>query len=96
MPWRHDDQVIAVFSSSLSTDAEFAALRWLLIEMSAAATVGVLILGLTIRMIFARVIIRPLTGVAAALRFEGSPRATKRSRFRPRPRPMRSVPWRGP
>ncbi len=62
-----DGQVIAVFSSSLSTTAEFAALRWLLAEMAGASLVGVLILTLVIRAIFARVISRRMNGMTAAM-----------------------------
>ena len=62
-----DGQVIAVFSSSLSTTAEFAALRRLLAEMAGASLVGVLILMLVIRTIFARVISRRMNGMTAAM-----------------------------
>jgi methyl-accepting chemotaxis protein len=63
-----DGQVIAVFSSSLSTTAEFAALRRLLAEIAGAAVVGTLILMLMIRAIFARVISRRLIGMTVAMR----------------------------
>ena len=61
-------QVLAVFSSSLSTTAEFAALRRLLMEMAGASVVGTVILVLIIRVIFARVISRRLVGMTAAMR----------------------------
>jgi methyl-accepting chemotaxis protein len=61
-------QVLSVFSSSLSTAADFAALRRLLAELAAASVAGTLILMLTIRMIFARVISRRLVEMTAAMR----------------------------
>jgi methyl-accepting chemotaxis protein len=61
-------QVLSVFSSSLSTTAEFAALRQLLMEMAGASVVGTVILVLIIRVIFARVISRRLVGMTAAMR----------------------------
>ena len=63
-----DGQVLAVFSSSLSTAAQFAALRRLLAEMAMAALAGTVILVLIIRAIFARVISRRLTGMTAVMR----------------------------
>jgi methyl-accepting chemotaxis protein len=63
-----DGQVLSVFSSSLSTAAEFAALRRLLTEMAAASVLGTLVLVLTIRVIFGRVISRRLVGMTAAMR----------------------------
>ena len=61
-------QVLAVFSSSLSTAAAFAALRRLLMEMAGASVVGTVILVLAIRVIFARVISRRLNGITAVMR----------------------------
>ena len=63
-----DGQVLSVFSSSLSTAAEFASLRRLLAEMAGASVAGTLILVLTIRVIFGRVISRRLVGMTAAMR----------------------------
>ncbi len=62
-----DGQVIAVFSSSLSTTAEFATLRRLLAVMACASVVGTLILVLGIRMIFVRVISRRLVAMTGAM-----------------------------
>ncbi|MGA3402076.1 MAG: methyl-accepting chemotaxis protein [Acetobacteraceae bacterium] len=61
-------QVLSVFSSSLSTAADFAALRRLLTEMACASVVGTLILVLAIRVIFARVISRRLNGITVVMR----------------------------
>jgi methyl-accepting chemotaxis protein len=61
-------QVIAVFSSSLSTAADFAALRRLLAGMAGAALTGMLILLLIIRLIFVRVISRRLSGMTMVMR----------------------------
>ena len=61
-------QVLAVFSSSLSTAAGFAALRRLLLSMAAASVVGTAILVLAIRAIFARVISRRLNAITAVMR----------------------------
>ena len=61
-------QVLAVFSSSLSTTAQFAALRRLLTEMAGAALVGLLICVLAVRLVFARIINRPLIGMTEAMR----------------------------
>ncbi len=63
-----DGQVISVFSSSLSTVADFAALRRLLIEMGAGALTGTIILLCAIRWIFQRVISRQLVGMTAVMR----------------------------
>src|SRR5208282_1039051 len=60
-------QVLSVFSSSLSTVAEFAALRRMLAEMAGASVVGTVILALVIRVIFARVISRRLNGITAVM-----------------------------
>jgi len=60
-------QVLSVFSSSLSTAAEFAALRQLLMEMAGASVVGTVILVLVIRIIFGRVISRRLNGITAVM-----------------------------
>jgi methyl-accepting chemotaxis protein len=61
-------QVLSVFSSSLSTAADFAALRRLLMMMSAASVAGTVILVLVVRSIFSRVISRRLVGMTAAMR----------------------------
>jgi methyl-accepting chemotaxis protein len=61
-------QVLSVFSSSLSTTAEFAALRRLLTEMAAASIGGTVLVMLAIRTIFSRVISRPLNGMTAVMR----------------------------
>ena len=61
-------QVLSVFSSSLPAAAEFAALRRLLLEMAGASVIGTAILVLTIRLIFARVISRPLDRIGAVMR----------------------------
>lgn len=60
-------QVLSVFSSSLSTTAEFAALRQLLMQMAGASVAGTVILVLAIRMIFGRVISRRLNGITAVM-----------------------------
>jgi methyl-accepting chemotaxis protein len=61
-------EVIAVFSSSLSTVKEVAALRTLLLSMSGGALVAVLFVILAIRTIFGRVITRRLTSMTTAMR----------------------------
>ncbi len=61
-------QVLSVFSSSLPTAVDFAALRRLLAEMAAASVAGSLFLVLAIRMIFARVISRRLNRITAVMR----------------------------
>jgi methyl-accepting chemotaxis protein len=61
-------EVIAVFSSSLSTVKEVAALRQLLLLMSGGALVAVLLVILAIRTIFGRVITRRLTAMTTAMR----------------------------
>jgi methyl-accepting chemotaxis protein len=61
-------EVIAVFSSSLSTAKEVAALRTLLLLMSGGALVAVLLVILAIRTIFGRVITRRLTSMTTAMR----------------------------
>ncbi len=60
-------QVLSVFSSSVSTAADFAALRRLLAEMAGASVVGTVVLVLAIRVIFARVISRRLNGITAVM-----------------------------
>ena len=60
--------VIAVFSSSLSTVKDVAALRDLLLWMSGGALVAVLLVILAIRAIFGRVITRRLTAMTTAMR----------------------------
>jgi methyl-accepting chemotaxis protein len=61
-------EVIAVFSASLSTAAEFAALRHLLIGVAAAGIGAALLMMLTIRVIFGRIVSRRLTGMTAVMR----------------------------
>jgi methyl-accepting chemotaxis protein len=63
-----DGQVLAVFSSSLSTSAGIAGLRRLLTWMAGAALAGTLILLLVIHQIFDRVISRRLTGMTLIMR----------------------------
>jgi methyl-accepting chemotaxis protein len=63
-----DGEVIAVFSSSLSTEAGFAALRRLLTWMAGAALAGTLILLLIIHQIFDRVISRRLAVMTRIMR----------------------------
>ena len=59
--------VIAVFSSSLSTVKDVAALRDLLLWMAGGALVAVLLVILAIRAIFGRVITRRLTAMTSAM-----------------------------
>ena len=61
-----DGEVIAVFSSSLLTVKEIAALRTLLLWMSGGALVAVLLVILAIRTIFGRVITRRLMAMTTA------------------------------
>lgn len=63
-----EGEVIAVFSSGLSTVKEVADLRKLLLLMSGGALVAVLLVIAAIRMIFGRVITRRLTGMTTAMR----------------------------
>jgi methyl-accepting chemotaxis protein len=65
---QQDGEVIAVFSSSLSTANDISALRQLLLVMAAGAVVGVLVVILGIWLIFGRVITRPLTRMTEAMR----------------------------
>src|ERR1039458_9065636 len=65
---QNNGEVIAVFSSSLSTVKEVAALRQLLLMMSGGALVAVLLVILAIRTIFGRVITRRLTAMTTAMR----------------------------
>jgi methyl-accepting chemotaxis protein len=65
---QNNGEVIAVFSSSLSTVKEVAALRQLLLWMSGGALVAVLLVILAIRAIFGRVITRRLTAMTTAMR----------------------------
>jgi methyl-accepting chemotaxis protein len=62
-----DGQVIAVFSTSLSTTTEFAELRRLLIEVAAAGLLGTVLMVLTIRTIFGRIVSRRLTLMTTAM-----------------------------
>ena len=62
-----DGQVIAVFSTSLSTAAEFAALRWLLVEVAAAGVLGAVLMVLTIWAIFGRIVSRRVIRMTAAM-----------------------------
>jgi methyl-accepting chemotaxis protein len=61
-------QVLAVFSSSLSVANDFAALRSLLMEMAAAFVLGTAALVIAIRVIFGRVINRPLRTITTVMR----------------------------
>jgi len=61
-------QVLSVFSSSVSTAADVAALRRLLLEMAVASLFGTAGLVFAIRLIFARVISRPLDRIGAVMR----------------------------
>jgi methyl-accepting chemotaxis protein len=63
-----DGEVIAVVSSSISAGADLAALQQLLWMMAAGAISAVIFVMVGIRLIFARVITRPLTGMTAAMR----------------------------
>ena len=63
-----ESKVLAVFSSSLSTAQDFAALRRLLAEIAEASLLGTLILMAIIRTIFTRVISRRLVSMTAAMR----------------------------
>jgi methyl-accepting chemotaxis protein len=63
-----DGEVIAVFSSSLSTAKDMAALRELLLLMAAGAALGCLLSILAIRLVLGRVVTRPLTGMTQAMR----------------------------
>jgi methyl-accepting chemotaxis protein len=65
---QNDGEVIAVFSSSLSTVKEVAAVRELLLLMSGGALLAVLLVILAIRTIFGRVITRRLTAMTTAMR----------------------------
>jgi len=60
--------VIAVFSSSISTAKDIAALRQLVLLMAAGTVLAVLLVILGIRLIFGSVITRPLTGMTEAMR----------------------------
>jgi methyl-accepting chemotaxis protein len=64
---QNDGEVIAVFSSSLSTVKEVAALRELLLWMSGGALLAVLVVILAIRATFGRVITRRLTAMTTAM-----------------------------
>jgi methyl-accepting chemotaxis protein len=63
-----DGDVLGVFSSSLSTVEDFAALRRLLLLMAGGALIAVLVVVAAIRMIFGRVITRRLACMTAAMR----------------------------
>jgi methyl-accepting chemotaxis protein len=60
--------VIAVFSSSISTDKDIGALHQLLLLMAAGTLFGGLLVIAGIRLIFGRIITRPLTGMTKAMR----------------------------
>ncbi len=62
-----DGEVIAVFSSSISTAKDMAALRELLLLTAAGAVLGGLLSILAIRLILGRVVTRPLTGMTGAM-----------------------------
>jgi methyl-accepting chemotaxis protein len=63
-----DGEVIAVFSSSLSTVKDTAALRWFLLLLAAGAAVAGLLAILGIRLVLGRVVTRPLAGMTQAMR----------------------------
>jgi methyl-accepting chemotaxis protein len=65
---QNDGDIIAVFSSSLSTAKELADVRKLLLMMSGGALVAVLLVILAIRALFGRVITRRLTAMTTAMR----------------------------
>src|ERR1019366_6228957 len=65
---QNDGEVIAVFSSSLSTVKEVASLRELLLWLSGGALLAVLFVIMAIRAIFGRVITRRLTAMTTAMR----------------------------
>ncbi|MGO9006337.1 MAG: methyl-accepting chemotaxis protein [Beijerinckiaceae bacterium] len=65
---QQDGEVIAVFSSSLSTAEDISALQQLLLLMTAGAVGGGLVVNLGIWLLFGRVIARPLTGMTEAMR----------------------------
>jgi methyl-accepting chemotaxis protein len=62
------DDVTAVFSSSVLTAKDMAWLRTLLLLMSGGAVLAVIFVVLGIRLLFGRVITRPLTGMTQAMR----------------------------
>ncbi|HYA74343.1 MAG TPA: methyl-accepting chemotaxis protein, partial [Roseiarcus sp.] len=62
-----DGEAIAVFSSSLSTAKDMAALRELLLLTAAGAVLGGLLSIFAIRLILGRVVTRPLTGMTGAM-----------------------------
>ncbi len=64
----NDGEVIAVFSSSVSTVEDFANLRHFLLLLAAGTAVAVVLVMLGIRLIFGRVITQPLTGITKAMR----------------------------
>ncbi len=64
---QRDGEVIAVFSSSLSTANDFSALRQLLLLMAIGTLFGCLFVILGIWLLFGRVITRPLTGMTRAM-----------------------------
>ncbi|MGO4872426.1 MAG: methyl-accepting chemotaxis protein [Roseiarcus sp.] len=63
-----DGEVIAVFSSSLSTAKDMAALREMLLMMAGGALLAGVLSILGIRMVLGRVVTRPLTGMTDAMR----------------------------
>ena len=64
---QRDGEVIAVFSSSLSTANDISALRQLLLLMAIGTLFGCLFVILGIWLLFGRVITRPLTGMTRAM-----------------------------
>ncbi len=62
-----DGDVIAVFSSSLSTAKDMAALHELLSLMAVGAALGCLVALLAIRLILGRLLTRPVTGMTQAM-----------------------------
>ena len=63
-----DGDVIAVFSSSVTAAEDVAALRRFLLLLSGGGLAAVLFVMMGIRLIFGRVITRPLTAMTAAMR----------------------------
>ncbi len=63
-----DGDVIAVFSSSLSTDKDMAALRGLMELMATGAVIGALFSIFVVWLVLGRVVTRPLTGMTEAMR----------------------------
>jgi len=63
-----DGEVIAVFSASLSTATEFADLRRLLVELAAGGVFGAVLMVLTMRVTFGRIVTRRLRRMTGLMR----------------------------